>query len=137
MKQRKYLIIVLAGLLQFMFFKTVIAGEVSIVSAEFRSLGGEYWGVNVTLQHADTGWEHYADNWRVVDAQGNILGDRVLYHPHVDEQPFTRGLGKVAIPSAVTTVFITAHDKLHGWTQNRLKVDLNLAENGWLRVESK
>ena len=137
MKQRKYSVIVLTGLLQLMLFKTLLAGEVSIVSAEFSHLGGEYWGVDVTLQHADTGWDHYADNWRVVDEQGNILGDRVLYHPHVNEQPFTRGLVKVAIPSAVTTVFITAHDKLHGWTENQLKVDLNHAVNSRLRVDTK
>ena len=50
MKQPRYLIILLTGLLQVMFFKTAVAGEVNIVSAQFRHLGGEHWGVDVTLQ---------------------------------------------------------------------------------------
>ena len=42
--------------------------------------------------HPDTGWDDYADGWRVLDMDGNELGMRVLHHPHVDEQPFTRSL---------------------------------------------
>jgi hypothetical protein len=43
-----------------------------------------------------------------------VLGSRTLYHPHVDEQPFTRSLDNVAIPTDVTTVVIRAHDTVHG-----------------------
>ena len=114
---------------------SALAGEVVIVGAEFQSSGANQWSVDVTLRHADTGWEHYADNWQVVDAQGKVLGDRVLYHPHADEQPFTRSLAGVNIPAGVTTVFITAHDKKHGWSRQRLLVDLSKADSGRLRVE--
>ncbi len=48
--------------------------------------------VHVTLSHPDTGWDHYADGWEVIAADGNRLGLRVLAHPHVNEQPFTRSL---------------------------------------------
>ena len=109
------------------------AGEVSIEAANFRNTGAEQWSVNTTLKHADTGWDHYADNWRIVDENGKVLGERVLQHPHVDEQPFTRSLS-VNIPTSITTVFIEAHDKKHGWTSRRLKVDLNMAKDGRLTV---
>ena len=104
--------------------KTAFAGDVEIVSAELHHGGNRYWSVSVTLKHADAGWEHYADGWRVVDADGNILGKRILHHPHVNEQPFTRSLRDVKIPEDITSVYIEAHDKVHGWSPNRLKVEL-------------
>lgn len=118
-------------------FNTGYADDVKILAADFHSSGDGRWSVNVTLKHGDTGWDHYADNWRVVDGEGNMLGDRVLYHPHVDEQPFTRSLGGVNVPEGITTVYIEAHDKVHGWTPNRLKVDLSKATGGRLRVEAE
>lgn len=114
-----------------------VAGEVSIERAEFRSVGPGVWYVDVTLKHADTGWDHYADEWRVVDADGNVLADRVLWHPHVNEQPFTRGMGGINIPIPVTTVFIEAHDKVHGWSKQRLEADLQGAGPGFLKVVTR
>jgi len=113
------------------------AGEVKILAAEFQQTGDELWSLNVTLRHDDSGWEHYADNWRVVDGRGNVLGDRVLYHPHVDEQPFTRGLSNVKIPDGAAIVSIEAHDKVHGWTPERLEADLGRASGGRLTIEAK
>jgi hypothetical protein len=101
----------------------VVAGEVQIVNvkAEKQRAG---WVFNVTLQHGDTGWDHYADAWRVVTEAGKELGTRTLYHPHVDEQPFTRSLGDVTIPADVSVVYIEAHDKVHGWSKQRYPVKL-------------
>ena len=73
------------------------------------------WLFEVTLRHADTGWDHYADGWEVLDRHGNRLGFRRLTHPHVNEQPFTRSLGGVAIPDTISTVTVRAHDKVHGY----------------------
>ncbi len=126
----------LVGLL-FWFSGQLLAGDVKILATEFKQSADNSWSVNVTLEHDDSGWEHYADNWRVVDADGNVLGDRVLYHPHVDEQPFTRSLSAVDLPEGVTTVYIEAHDKVHGWTENRLEVDLSQAVDSKLRVEAE
>jgi hypothetical protein len=105
------------------------ADEIIIRNADFSYKGNNNWSVNVTLQHKDSGWDHYADNWRIIDAKGNILGDRVLYHPHVEEQPFTRGLGSVNIPASLNKVYIEAHDKVHGWSSKRLEIDLEAARN--------
>jgi hypothetical protein len=77
---------------------------------------GATWQFDVTIRHPDTGWDHYADGWRVLDMAGNELGLRVLYHPHVDEQPFTRSLSGVAIPEGTRQVRIQARDTLDGWS---------------------
>jgi len=82
------------------------------------------WRADVTLAHADSGWDHYADAWRVVDGAGTVLGTRELWHPHVDEQPFTRSLTGLEIPSSIRTVYIEAHDKVHGWSADRVAIDL-------------
>lgn len=108
------------------------AGEVAVQLAEFQRQG-EAWRIDVALRHADTGWDHYADAWRVVAADGTVLGTRVLYHPHVEEQPFTRGLDGVSIPADVHRVYVEGHDKVHGWGP-RLDVDLDLAEGPGYRV---
>ena len=117
--------------------KMAYGGEVQILAADLHNSEGNSWSVNVTLKHNDTGWKHYADNWRIVDSKEKVLGNRVLAHPHVTEQPFTRGLSNVEIPKDITTIYIEAHDKVHGWTKNRLKVDIDKAINGRLRVNAK
>ena len=137
MKILKIINIILAILLILVAFNPAHADDVKILAADFSKTGENKWSVDITLKHDDTGWDHYADNWRVVDNEGNIVGDRVLYHPHVDEQPFTRGLNNVRIPESVTIVYVEAHDKVHGWTSNRLKVDLKLLTDGQLRIEAK
>ncbi len=100
------------------------AGEVGIEFARFEHQGNGVWRVSVTLRHADTGWDHYADAWRVVAADGAVIGTRTLYHPHVDEQPFTRSLDGVKPPAGATRVFVEAHDSVHGWSPVRIQVDL-------------
>ncbi len=113
---------------------TAFAGDVEIVHAQFRNSGGGDWSVDVTLRHADSGWDHYADAWRVVAGDGTVLGTRTLYHPHETEQPFTRSLGGVAIPAAMTTVYVEAHDKVHGWSPQRVQVNLEKAEGERFKV---
>ncbi|MSU89484.1 hypothetical protein GE300_07630 [Rhodobacteraceae bacterium 2CG4] len=72
------------------------------------------WRFDVTVRHADTGWDHYADGWRVLGPDGAELGYRELLHPHEQEQPFTRSLSGVAIPEGVTEVILRAEDNVHG-----------------------
>ena len=78
----------------------------------------------MTLRHADQGWDHYADAWRLVGEHGDVYGTRTLLHPHVDEQPFTRSLSGIVIPPGVTRVVIEAHDKLHGWAAGRMTLEV-------------
>jgi hypothetical protein len=99
------------------------AGEADVIAAKASRSGGT-WRFDVTVRHGDRGWEHYADAWRVVGPDGAVLGTRTLYHPHVNEQPFTRSLSGVAIPAGVTEVTVEAHDKVHGWGGTKLTVSL-------------
>ncbi|MEQ8346660.1 MAG: hypothetical protein RIB84_04690 [Sneathiellaceae bacterium] len=100
------------------------AGQVSIVAVETSEEGNDRFRFQVTLRHDDTGWEHYADRWEVRLIDGTVLGIRVLLHPHVDEQPFTRSLGGVVVPADVDRVFVHAHDKLDGWSPEAFEVAL-------------
>lgn len=116
---------------------SVSANEVEILTATVIHQSQDSYSFNVELQHQDTGWEHYADAWRIVDQQGNVLGTRVLYHPHVEEQPFTRSLNNVNITQDINTLYIEAHDKIHGWSKQRLKIDLQQMQDGKLTVKAQ
>jgi len=100
------------------------ADPAQIVDATARATGTG-WQFDVTIAHGDTGWEDYADGWRVELADGTILGTRILVHPHVEEQPFTRSLREVAIPDGVETVHIRAATNVTGWADTRRAVTLN------------
>lgn len=80
--------------------------------------------VHVTLAHPDTGWDHYADGWEVRDEAGKSLGLRVLHHPHVKEQPFTRSLSGVAIPDGTTAVFIVPRCSVDGWADTATRIEV-------------
>ncbi|MCG8381933.1 MAG: hypothetical protein MJA28_06905 [Gammaproteobacteria bacterium] len=99
------------------------AGEVSILDVIVKPAGSGRYHINVTLKHTDTGWAHYADRWDVLDEQGAVIGQRILHHPHVDEQPFTRGL-TLSIPEHVKQITIRAHDKVHGLSPQEKTVRL-------------
>ena len=104
------------------------ADDVAIKKVEIRSnSGGNDWIFHVTLKHNDTGWEHYADAWRIVDEEGKEIGKRVLYHPHEYEQPFTRSLSGVKLDEDAI-IYIEAHDKVHGWSKDRVKVNFEFPQ---------
>jgi len=91
-----------------------MAGEADVVGVEVSKQGEGRFRFDVTVRHADEGWDHYADRWDVVGPDGAVLGSRELLHPHVNEQPFTRSLTGVEIPRDVEEVTIRAHDSVHG-----------------------
>ena len=97
-------------------------GEVKIVNVEVSCSSSCTF--SVTLKHGDEGWEHYANQWDVMTMDGKLLKSRVLYHPHVDEQPFTRSLSGVKIPVGTTEVRIRAKDLKHGYSSNEYTVKI-------------
>ncbi|NJN45833.1 MAG: hypothetical protein HC808_04395 [Candidatus Competibacteraceae bacterium] len=101
------------------------AGEADVVDVKATATGDATYRFDVTVRHADEGWDHYADRWDVVAPDGKVLGTRVLYHPHVDEQPFTRSLDAVRIPLTVNQVTIRAHDLVHGYGGTEMTVALD------------
>lgn len=98
------------------------AGEADVVDVAVRMTGQNTFSFDVTIRHADEGWQHYADKWDVVAPDGTVLGTRTLYHPHEDEQPFTRSLSGVKIPASVNAVILRAHDSVHGYGGKTVKV---------------
>ena len=85
-------------------------------------VGAEVSGarVSVTLAHPDTGWDHYADGWRVETEDGTVIGTRELLHPHVEEQPFTRSLTVNDLPDG--PLFIRAKCSVDGWSDTRVSL---------------
>jgi len=106
---------------------TAAAGDAKIVGVEITPSGNGVFNISVTLEHGDEGWDHYANRWDVLDENGELLGSRVLAHPHVNEQPFTRSL-RVEIPAGVKTVTIVAADSVHGDNQETVAVEVPAPE---------
>lgn len=80
---------------------------------------------DVTVRHADEGWDHYADAWQVLAADtGELLAERILAHPHTAEQPFTRSLSGVVIPSDTRQVRVRARCNVHLFGGREILVDL-------------
>ncbi|MFK5925101.1 MAG: hypothetical protein QM483_00595 [Desulfuromusa sp.] len=117
----KLIVLMLTGLL---FYPLILfAGEADVLKVKVQRSGSSYT-FNVTVAHNDEGWQHYADKWDIVDPDGQVVATRVLYHPHVNEQPFTRSLSGVAIDAGITSVIVRAHDLVHGYGGKKMMVDL-------------
>jgi hypothetical protein len=101
-----------------------MAGEAEIVEATMQRASDGTYAVSVTVRHADEGWQHYADRWDVLEPDGTLLGSRILAHPHVDEQPFTRSLTGVAIPDHVAEIVVRVHDSVHGLGSGELRLEV-------------
>jgi len=99
------------------------SGEVDVIDVRVVKSGDSY-RFDVTVQHADEGWDHYANAWEVVAPDGTVLGVRTLFHPHVEEQPFTRSLSGVRIPAGISEVTVRAQDSVHGFGGKEFKVTL-------------
>ncbi|WP_371168333.1 hypothetical protein [Aliiroseovarius sp. 2305UL8-7] len=100
-----------------------LAHEATINGATAQQEGGE-WRIAVSLAHEETGWDDYADGWRVENEAGDTLGTRVLHHPHANEQPFTRSLSGVIVPDGTEAVWIRARTSADGWGNARYRLEL-------------
>lgn len=101
------------------------AADPALVEAVLGVPGPDGWRFEVTLRHADTGWDDYADGWRVELPDGTVLGTRELLHPHVDEQPFTRALSGVAVPEDTREVTVRTRTSVDGWAASTHPVPLD------------
>jgi hypothetical protein len=79
----------------------------------------------VTVRSPDTGCQQYADWWEVLSEDGRLLYRRVLLHSHVDEQPFTRSGGPVAI-GPDTVVWVRAHMHPSGYGGSAMRGSASL-----------
>ena len=101
-----------------------VAGEEDVLGVKARRAADGTYHSSVTVKHGDKGWDHYANAWDVLAPDGSVLDERVLFHPHENEQPFTRSLGGVAVPAGITKVTIRARDSVHGHGGVTVDVDL-------------
>lgn len=101
-----------------------LAGEAAALDATVTANANGTYAVSATIYHKDEGWDHYADKFDVLTPNGTVIATRILYHPHVDEQPFTRSIGNVQVPVGVTEIIIRAHDSEHGDGERTFTVKL-------------
>jgi hypothetical protein len=101
-----------------------LASEASVLDVVAVANDDGTYGFNVTISHNDEGWSHYANKWEVLTAQGKVIGTRILFHPHVKEQPVMRTLSRVEIPIGVTEVTIRAFDTVSGPGSRTMTVQL-------------
>ena len=101
-----------------------LAGDADVLDVEVSCNSDSICRFDVTVKHGDEGWQHYANRWEVLSPDGELLATRELAHPHVNEQPFTRSLADVAIPSDLIEVVVRAHDLEHGYGGSEFVVKL-------------
>lgn len=105
-------------------FTAAVAGEADVVAVDVACNASRICRFDVTVAHADDGWEHYANEWQVLSPEGEVLGTRELLHPHENEQPFTRSLS-VSIPPGLSAVVVRAGDLVHGYGGAEMTVQLD------------
>ena len=106
-----------------LFTSESFAGEADVVDVlTIRQSNGNFV-FRVSVLHTDEGWEHYADAFEIVSLSGEILATRILAHPHVNEQPFTRSI-IVKLDPSIRTVTIRAKDKIHQYGGKTIEVTL-------------
>ncbi|MGM0561963.1 MAG: hypothetical protein ACQETX_12945 [Pseudomonadota bacterium] len=114
-------ILIAAGLLAAAY--PAYGGEADVLEVQVNGTEGIY-RFEVSVRHADEGWDHYADAWEIIGPDGEVIATRELAHPHVEEQPFTRSLPSVEIPDGLTEVTVRARDSVHGYGGEEITVEL-------------
>lgn len=103
---------------------SLYANEADVLNATASCDKSMNCSFNVTIKHNDIGWDHYVNKYDIVSPSGDILGTRVLYHPHVNEQPFTRSISNVKIPKDIDKVTIRAYDSVHKYEGKEFELKL-------------
>lgn len=95
---------------------TLSAGDLcaSVIGAEM-SRQGDTWTFALTVLSDDISAREYADQWELRTPAGDVIATRVLAHAHIDEQPFTRSLSGVEIPTGTTTLIGVARHGVGGY----------------------
>lgn len=106
------------------------SAKARIVSVTSAGTAGAYV-FSVGIASPDTGCDQYANWWEVISEDGStLIYRRILGHSHVNEQPFVRSGGSVAI-NASQIVIIRAHMNTSGYGTNvfRGSVSTGFKEN--------
>jgi hypothetical protein len=104
----------------------LVAGPADVLNVKAECTAQRRCRFAVSVRHDDSGWDHYANRWEVLNPENrDIIATRVLHHPHEHEQPFTRSLNGVDIPEGLATVIVRAHDSVHGFGGKEQAVELS------------
>lgn len=95
-----------------------------VLSAKVTPRGSDVFDFDVTLSSPYDTPQRYADAFRVMAGDGTVYGERILWHDHADEQPFTRDLHGVRIPSGQKSVVVQGRDKANGYGGKTIEVAL-------------
>ncbi len=86
-----------------------------VVAVKVQARGANRFDFDVTVSSPYDSAERYADAFRVLGKDGTVYGERELLHDHAGEQPFTRDLHGVNIPSGIRSVTVQARDQKFGY----------------------
>lgn len=95
-----------------------------ILSAELSGPDGTEYDIAITVSSPYDSPDRYADGWRVLDEDGNVLAEHELAHDHANEQPFTRSRGPFVIPEGVAKITVEGHDQEHGYGGETVTIDV-------------
>lgn len=95
-----------------------------IIAAKVRARDNNIFDFDVTISSPYDTAQRYADAFRVMGTDGKVYGERTLFHDHASEQPFTRDLYAVEIPSAIGVVVIQGRDRRFGYGGKPVEVSL-------------
>ncbi len=110
------------------------AGKPEVTWVELRQ-EARHWHVTATLSHDDEGDYHFLDRWQVRTPDREVLGEERFHNPRRQAAERISTLRDIRIPRDVDTLYIRAHDTLHGWGPN-VKVDLNERRGENYRIRS-
>ena len=106
------------------------SAKAEVISVKTNGKANNYT-FTVGIKSPDLGCKQYTNWWEVLTPEGKLLYRRILFHSHVNEQPFVRSGGKVSI-SANQIVIIRAHINTLGYGLKGFKGSV---KNGFKSVE--
>lgn len=85
-----------------------------VIGAELSASGNDFT-IAVTISSPYDTPDRYADGWRVLNPDGEVLAEHTLGHDHASEQPFTRTSSSFSIPRDVSEVEVEGRDQANGY----------------------
>lgn len=95
-----------------------------VLAAKVQARASDRFDFDVTISSPYDTPQRYADAFRVLGEDVHVYGERTLFHDHAGEQPFTRDLYGVQIPSGIRTVIVEGRDKTFGYGGKSVEVIL-------------
>jgi hypothetical protein len=86
-----------------------------IKSVEIEKVDESTADLSVTVSSPYDSPERYADGWRVLDQDDQVLGEHTLAHDHADEQPFTRTQTGLTVPDGTQELTVQGRDLKNGY----------------------